>query len=109
MALTWVSNTDASPAADQVIVDTGAVAQDAVEFFTIVANASLAASFLLQHRNSANTTTLHEQELNILANEAVTFGQFSIFMANGERIRIVMRSATLGRVSCSLFWGQSQT
>lgn len=107
MANEWRSNTVTSPGAGDVIVDTDAMASPANYFVSALVNASLAASFLFQHRNAANNASINEQEFNILANNAVAIPEFRVFLNTDERIRIVMRSAlALGRVSCSLFFAQ---
>jgi hypothetical protein len=105
MAQTWKSNTVPSPSGGDVIIDTGPIGAAGTYTVQTILNATLAADCLLQLRNAANDANINEQELSILANNATPVGPQNIFVDTNQRLRIVMKSGTLGRVSGSILYG----
>jgi hypothetical protein len=92
-----------NPAADQVIIDSGALGAGNRALQIVVAS-SVTATFELQYRNAANDTTLKSQ---IFALPGA--GTFEINIPTGldnvanERFRIITVGAITGTVSCSVF------
>jgi len=104
MASTWTSGEVNSPSANDLIVDGGAVPSYGNYQTRVWLNCTIAGTFLIQHRDSTNANTLHEQEASILAGECMQLDTGNVTMAADERIRVLAKSAlTLGRVSGSVF------
>lgn len=104
MAATWTSATVNTPAANEVIVDCGAVPGYGNYVTKVWLNCTVAGTFLLQHRNAANDATLHQQEISIAANSIVDLETANITLNASERIRVVSKATLLvGDVSGSVF------
>jgi hypothetical protein len=102
---TWLSAVTVNPTAGQVLVDTGAISgPTSVEFCAYTAG-SVAAVLTVEHRNAANSATLHSQQIPVTAgtfNEMCPNKGFTV--ADQERVRIVSTNAVTGTVSVSLFF-----
>lgn len=105
MASAWHDGVVTSPAAGQVISDTGQLANAlGTVIIQVVVDASVAAFLAIEHRNAANNTTLHTQYVSVVASTPFVVNQFTMIFQDNERIRVINRSAlVLGTVSASIF------
>jgi hypothetical protein len=103
----WFDGQAANPGAAQVIADSGPLtAALGTVRVQIVVNADVLALFTIEYRNAANSVTLHKQDISVIANTAVTIGPVAFTFADGERVRILNKTAiALGNVSASIFVG----
>jgi hypothetical protein len=93
-----------NPAANAVIVDTGAIPAYSTYQLHAIMNTTVQGNFLLRHLDAAGAI-LQDQEVSILANEAMTFGPYNIVLLPNEKVQVVCKAALLlSRVSCSIFW-----
>lgn len=104
----WNSAVAASPGANAVLVEVIATA-DQQASFCVFAAATVAATLRVQHRNTANDTTLREQYLPIPAGSTSnefcisgSLGSSGYVVNTDERIRVINNSAVIGTVSVSL-------
>ena len=63
-------------------------------------------TLVVEYRDSTNTTTLHKQEISLLASAPFTFGPFTAVFADNERLRVTNKNLiALGNVGASIFIG----
>ena len=100
----WTSGgVTVNPLANDVIVSTGAL--NAGDYlFQIMLNASVAAMFIIEHRNAADSSTLDSIEVPLGADQYIQpiFGN-KIILAQSERVRVIIKTGVTGNVQGSIF------
>lgn len=102
----WLSSGSVTnPTANQVMVDTGALAGPTTIEFCAYVGSTVGTAVRIQHMNAANTTALQDQLMPVPANQ-FTFMclPHAISIADQERVRVIMNGAATGVVSVSLIF-----
>lgn len=104
----WVSGSVTGPSGGSVIVDTGTLAGPAARAMCVTVSAVDEATFLLQHRDAANSANVHEQSLVITkAGGTVSLcvsDAIAGTLADGERLRVTVSAAVSGPVQASIWY-----
>lgn len=93
------------PAADTVLADTDQLTYGLYDFL-IIWNASAAGprTLRIQHRNAANTATLHDQLVGQGDNPPESLNIRSYLMGGLERMRVILRADFTGGIQASIIW-----
>lgn len=94
-----------NPAANDLLADTGAFKPSVNKTFKVLVSSSAAASIQLQHRDSANTTTLRSQLIHVVALTPLTIDPMvnGITLGENERFRVVVDTTLVGTIQASIF------
>lgn len=97
----WYSEgTKSSPASGTLLADTGATTGNYSCF--LIADSSVEASLVFQHRNAANDTTLHAQTFTAVVGTIFT-PKFEVpYLDINERFRVLTDALAIGAIQTTL-------
>ena len=100
--MTWFSGAVAvNPAANDILADTGALAAGVSNVSVVVAT-SVAAIVSIEHRDAANTTTLHSQLVAVSGLGTLSCELPGVSLAANERIRLRNTTILVGSIQGSI-------
>lgn len=107
-AADWFNAVTTNPTAGQVVIDTGPITTDGYYRWCVTAASTVAATLRVQHRDTTNTVTLHEQYLPVVsgseASLCIPSSDLAVLILTNERLRVVNTSLiAAGTVSTSIF------